>query len=200
MPMDGIEKITRQIIAEAEAECNAITAEAAAKCAEIKADFDKKADELYDAAMQTGIAEIETDAKHIERNAHLNARKDILAAKQNMVDKAFMLAGKKLREIDEDKYIAWLAGIAADAAVNGDEEIVLDEAEAAVADKLVAEANAVLTEKGKKAELKLGAPAKEIGAGFILRRGDVAVNCTVAEMLSMSRKEIASDVAAKLFG
>ena len=198
--MEGIEKITRQIIAEAEAECSSIAAEAAAKCAEIKAEYDKKADEIFSATVKAGSEEIEAESKHIERNARLAARKTVLAAKQEMVDKAFELAGRKLRGIDDDKYIAWLAGIAAEAASEGDEEIVLDEQDKAIAAKLLEKANGILAGQGKKAELKLGYTAKDIGAGLILRRGDITVDCTVAEMLAASRKELASEVASKLFG
>ena len=198
--MDGIEKITRQIIAEAEAECSAIAAEAAAKCALLTAEYDKKADDVYSAAMKAGTEQIETDAMHVERNARLTARKNILSAKQDMVDQAFELAAKELRGIGEDKYIDWLAGIAADASAAGDEELVLDEQDKAIAAKLLEKANGILAGQGKKAELKLGDTAKDVGAGFILRRGDITVDCTVAEMMAVSRKEIASEVASKLFG
>ena len=198
--MDGIEKITRQIIAEAEAECGAIAAEAADKCACIRADYDKKADELFGETVRAGSEEIETGAMHIARNARLTARKSILAAKQDMVDRAFELAGKKLRGIDEDKYIAWLAGIAADASSAGDEELIVDEKDVSISAKLVEKANSILAGNGKRAELRLGQPANDIGAGFILRRGNITVDCTVAEMMAASRKEMASEVASRLFG
>ena len=198
--MDGIEKITRQIIAEAEAECSSIAADAAAKCAQITAEYEKKAEEVYSTAVKAGTADIETDAMHVERNARLTARKNILAAKQDMVDKAFELAGKKLRGMGDDKYITWLAEIAADASVTGDELLVLDEGDDGISASLIEKANSLLAAKGKKAELRPGISEKNVGAGFILRRGDITVNCTVAEMMAVSRKEIASEVASKLFG
>ena len=46
-PMNGIEKITARIIADAEAEAAAARADAEAKCSQIRADYDKYAQEEY---------------------------------------------------------------------------------------------------------------------------------------------------------
>ena len=53
--MNGIEKITARITAEAEAECQAIRAESDKKCAEIRAENDKKAQEEYWRLVREGV-------------------------------------------------------------------------------------------------------------------------------------------------
>ena len=45
--MNGIEKITGRIEADAQEQAKAIAAEAEAKCAEIRADYDKQAQDQY---------------------------------------------------------------------------------------------------------------------------------------------------------
>ena len=71
------------------------------------------------------------------------------------------------------------AQLAAEAAVTGDEEIVLNARDrAAVGDKVAAAANAKLPD-GK---LTLADETGDFKGGFILRRGNIEANCT-AELL-----------------
>lgn len=196
--MDGIEKIIRQIIAEAEADSAAAAAEAKAKADEIIASYEANAEAVYARAMDAGRAEIDADALHIERNASLGSRKAILAVKQELVNKAFSLAEKKLRSIPRARYIEWLASMAAEAA-SGGEEMIFDACDADAAQLIADKANEKLAAKGKAA-VTVSEKTAEIGAGFILRRGDVTVNCSAEELLELARKDMTAQAAAKLFG
>ena len=52
------------------------------------------------------------DAERMLRNARLDARQELLLAKQNVLDTAFQTAKEKLLNLPEDQYIAWLASLA----------------------------------------------------------------------------------------
>ena len=94
--MNGIEKISARILADAEAEAAAIRGQAEEKAAQIAADYDKK----IAAEQQRLSAEVEAEAaKQLERDqgaARMAARRQLLETKQALVDKAFRQAEQQL--------------------------------------------------------------------------------------------------------
>ena len=87
--MNGIEKITARIRADAEAECAAIRAESEARCAEIRAENERLAQEQYWKLVREGVKDTEQRVQRMGRTARLEARKGVLTMKQESVSKAF---------------------------------------------------------------------------------------------------------------
>ena len=196
--MDGIEKIIERINAASAEECAVIAQEAEKDCEVIRADYAQKVQRVYESAVKNGETEARLVAERFVRNAKLNARKDILTAKQEAMDMAFAAAKAKLEAMDEDKYVAWLADMACEAS-DGSGELILSKRDAALGDKIVAKANEALLAKGKKAELTVSTETQDLDAGFVLRDGKLEVNCTLSAILDMKRKDIAAAVADMLF-
>lgn len=196
--MDGIEKIIGRIKAAAAEECAAIAQKAAEESEVIRADYAQKVQSAYESAVRSGELEIKLDAERLIRNAKLDVRKDILFVKQELVDDAFSSAREKLRTLPEDKYVTWLASLACQAS-NGRGELILSERDYALGEKLVARANEALAAQGRKAELSLSAETRDMDAGFVLRDGNLEVNCSLQAILEMNRQNIAAKVAEKLF-
>ena len=102
--MNGIEKISARILADAEAEAAAIRGQAEEKAAQIAADYDKK----IAAEQQRLSAEVEAEAaKQLERDqgaARMAARRQLLETKQALVDKAFRQAEQQLRSLPQAEY------------------------------------------------------------------------------------------------
>ena len=117
--MNGIEKITGRIEADAQEQAKAIAAEAEAKCAEIRADYDKQAQDQYWARVRDGVKACEDRVQRIGRLAEMEARKSVLALKQEMVDAAFAAALDKICAMPQADYVAYLAKLAAQAATTG---------------------------------------------------------------------------------
>ena len=93
-----------------------------------------------------------------------------------------------------------LARLAAGAAVTGDEELLLNARDrAAVGDKVVKAANALLTGQGRAAALTLAEGEGDVAGGFILRRGSIEVNCTAELLVELQRGEMAAELANVLF-
>ena len=196
--MEGIEKIIERINAAAADECAVIAQEAEQACEAIRADFAQKVQEAYESAVQSGELEIGLDADRVVRNAKLNARKEVLSVKQEVLDAAFEAAKKKVCEMSEDKYVAWLVALAAEAS-NGTGEIILSQKDSKLGEQVVAKANEALAAKGKKGELTVSTDNREMDAGFVLRDGNLEVNCTLDAILEMNRQSIAAKVAEDLF-
>lgn len=196
--MDGIEKIIERINAAAAEECAAIAQKAESDCAAIRSEYEKKLQAAYESAIEKGEKEIGLDAERTLRNARLDARKELLLAKQNVLDTAFQTAKEKLLNLPEDQYIAWLASLACKAS-DGSGEIILSARDKGLGEKLLAKANEALLAKGKQAGLKLSNETRNIDAGFILLDGRTEVNCSVSSILEDSRQAMAAKVAEKLF-
>lgn len=195
--MKGIEKITARIAADAESEVSAIRGESDQVVARIRADYDKKAQDAYAAIIREGEKENEQRASRIDRTAQLEAKRTVLGMKQEMVSQAFALAEKKIAQMAQGEYVSFLVRQIEKAASTGKEEIILNaEDKAKCGAKLVEEANKAL---GAKGALTLSAETRPMTGGFILKQGDIEVNCTVDMMLELSRGELAAQVAEVLF-
>ncbi|HIQ77679.1 MAG TPA: hypothetical protein IAB77_00295 [Candidatus Scatomorpha intestinavium] len=198
--MNGIEKITARITADAEAECRAIREESEKKCAEIRAENDKKAQEEYWRLVRAGVKDTEQRVQRMARTAALEAKKSVLSMKQDAVSRAFNEAQKLISTLPEADYVAFLAREAAEASVTGEEEVILSAADRAkVGAKAVRRANELLSEKGRTAVLTLSDETRPMSGGLILKQGDIEVNCTVDTLLDLSRGELAARVAEVLF-
>lgn len=198
--MKGSEKIIEHIRSDAQAQADAILARAEEQCAAIRADYDAKAGESYHARLRAGVKACEDRVDSMDRIARMEAKKGVLALKQEMVSESFALAQKKLTELPEAEYTALLARLAADAAVTGGEELLLNARDrAAVGEAVVKAANALLKEQGKTAALKLAKGEGDFAGGLILRRGSIEVNCTAELLVELQRGAMASELAEVLF-
>lgn len=199
--MNGIEKITARIAAEAGAEAAEILAAARAQAEGIGAEYEKKAQEAYQLRLRTGKVETEQRVQRLGNTARLEAKKDILALKQELIAAAYAKAKEKLLGLPEAEYVAFLAAQAGKAAVDGDEEIVLNAADRAkVGEQVVSAANALVKERGLEPKLTLSDAAAAISGGLLLRKGAVEVNCALDSLVEMSRNSLDAEIAAVLFG
>lgn len=199
--MNGIEKITARIIAEANAEAAATIAAAQAQAGEIGAANEKKAQEEYQACMRTGKVETEQRVQRLGNTARLEAKKEILALKQELIAAAYAKAKEKILNLPEAEYVAFLAAQAGKASISGDETIVLNETDKAKLGAQVAEAaNALVKERGLEPKLTLAETTAAISGGLLLRKGAVEVNCALDSLVDMSRNSLDAEIAAVLFG
>ena len=194
--MKGTEKIIAHIQADAKAQVDAILAQAEQQCAGIRGDFDKKAAALYAERLRAGVKETQDQVDGVERIARMEGRKAMLAAKQELVGRCFDAAQERIVSLPEDRYVAFLAKLAAEAAVTGDEEIILNARDRQrLGEKLVRAANDLLPEGRMTLSEKTG----DFAGGLILHRGSIEVNCTVELLVELSRNELSARVAEILF-
>ena len=198
--MNGIDRITDRIEADAREQAKAIIAEAEAKCAEIRKENEKKAQERYLELIRNGTKDCESGLERRKSAAEMDAKKSVLALKQDCVAEAFDMAKRRLADMPEDSYVGFLASLAASAAADGSGEIVLSARDRERCGKAVLErANAALTAKGLTPALTLAADSREISGGLILRQGGVEVNCSIEALVEALKGPMTADVARTLF-
>lgn len=194
--MKGTEKIIAHILADAKEQADAILAQAEQQCATIRAEFDEKAKAAYAERVRKGVADCQDRVDSMDRIARMEARKGLLALKQQKVSEAFDLAGSKIVELPAEQYTAFLAKLAARASVTGDEEIVLNARDReSIGAEVTAQANALLG-AGK---LSLSDRTGSFAGGLILRRGSIEANCTVELLVELCRSEMSAEIAKLLF-
>ena len=193
--MNGIERITQRIGAEAQAEIDRVLGEARAEAEKIAARYKAQADaEAADLETRNKKAAAEREER-LAGTAQMEARKAALAAKQEMVEKAYGLALQKLCSLPEEKYTAVLAELLIQASSTGKEEVIFsDKDRRKVGKAAVEKAN---KDGGKK--LTLSGETRSIQGAFILRSENVEVNCAFDTLVRLQKAETAGEVVKKLF-
>ena len=197
--MKGTEKIVDRIISVAKEEADKIMTETADVCVGIKTEYEESAKKAYTEKVRSGVAECEEIIEKSDRMSRMEANRNVLALKQDMVKAAFLRAEEKICTLPRGEYVSFLAKLASKASVSGNEEIIFSKRDADFAPAVVEAANAMNAEAGKTAALKASAVPGDFSGGVILRESGVDLNCTVSAMLEQYKNEISPLVAGKLF-
>ena len=181
-------------------EIDAVNAEAESRCAEILAEYEQKAAEAYAQRVAQGRSACAAKAERMAATADMEQRKATLAFKQELVGEAFEKAVEALAKLPVDEYIDFLAGLMCEAAMNGEEEAVFSETDrAAVGAEVVRRANGLIKAKGGAATVSLSHETADIPGGFIMRCGNIEVNCAADTLVMLRRASLSSQVAEILF-
>ncbi|NLZ93176.1 MAG: hypothetical protein GX922_04040 [Firmicutes bacterium] len=198
--MSGADKLQEKIITEAQSEAEAMLANARAKEAAIMA----KAQEEAAAKVAKITAAVEKQINEQRRRhqtiAELDARKAILAAKEDLIEDTFKQALARLQGMETKAYQELMSNMLLAVAQTGTEEIIVSATDKPrFTAELLSSVNAELARQGKQGKLTLAAETRETQGGFILRGGDIEINNSFAALLRMQRDDLEPEVAAILF-
>ena len=195
--MNGIEKITGQIDADVQKEIDAALDQARAQAQEIQDRYASQAQTQAEAIRRKGEQDAALRQERLVDVAKLEARKTILAAKQELVGQAFDLALKKLLELPDQEYISLLAKLAVSASRTGREQVILSQKDRSRYGKqAVTMANDMLAKKaGPRAAqtdgmLTLAEESRPMAGGLILRDGISRVTLPAAIRRSTSARRV----------
>ena len=198
--MNGIERITQRIAADAQREAETILTQAQTQAAEIKAAYEAQAKQETEAALARGKAQAEAQRSRLVSSAQMVKGQKALAAKQEMLDKAFELALEKLCSLPDKEYIDLLAQLTVKASSTGCEQLILSRTDRArYGVKVATKANSMLEQAGKTARLTLSQESRDFRGGLLLADGEVEVNCTFETLVRLARSTASAEVAKVLF-
>ena len=110
---------------------------------------------------ERGEAQAQERARRIITLAQLELRREVLAAKQELVDEVFAQVMGKLANLPDKEYLAWMEQRLLQAVVTGDEEVIVAAKDRKrLNGKFLARVNEKLRQAGKKGELKLSEEAR----------------------------------------
>lgn len=199
--MNGINKITDRIAAEAREEIAALEAETAEKCREIEREYDEKARAEHDKIIADGKKDCDLQMQRLASAAAMESKKSVLALKQNAVSKVLELSVTRLCSLPEQQYIDFLAKLAGEAAFTGEEELVFNARDKAdVSHAVLKAANDIIKKRGLHPGLTISDKTGDFRGGIMVKQGDIEVNCSVEKLVELSRDQLAAQIAEVLFG
>lgn len=228
--MNGIDKITGQIDADVQKEIDALIAQAEAQAQAEVQRCEAQAQKEAEALLERGAKAAAEHEERLVSMARLEAKKQVLTAKQQMVDEAFDTALEQLVSLSEEEYVALLARLAVSAVTTGREKVVLSQKDRSRFGKqIVTQANDILargvapklpeelteTRAGAlldkvvagasallsgTAMLTLSEESRPMKGGLILVGDKVEVNCSFETLVRLQKESMTAEVARELFG
>ncbi len=227
--MEGIEKITARIEADAQAEIDRLERETQEQVERLLDQARTQAGQESAGTLERGRRAAAERLERLSSAALLEGRKLELAAKQQVLTEAFDLALEKLCALSEADYVRLLAGLALQAVSTGREQLIFSARDRArVGKQVVVAVNEALASReapelpeaiaGSKvgaflgkvvnttaamvagtAMLTLSQETRDIKGGFIMVDGDVEINCAFESLVRLQREKLEKQVADLLF-
>ena len=195
--MNGLDKITARIAADAQAQADAILSEGKAQARAITQSWEEKAHAESGAILAQGERAAKERLERLDSMAQMEGKRLLLSAKQEMISQAFDAALERLLSLPQEEYVELLAKLCVQAAVTGREELIFSPADK---EKIGAKVAARVNIAKGTAMLTVADETRDIKGGFILVGDGVEVNCAFDVLVRLSRPELERQVAQLLFG
>lgn len=222
MSLNGLEKITDKIIAEAQAKADKILADAQAECDRITAEYANRAEALKETLTDAAEREGMDLVSRAKATAQTSKRNLMLATRSDLIDEVFAGALDGTKKLANENYTDLLVGLLSAAVLEQlsaeqtsklyDEEdieepeqyeVLLNQRDRdRIGKALIEGAQKKLSGKAdadKLARLTLSDHTVQIDGGLILRCGSVESNCSLSLLFAQLREELEGDVSRALF-
>lgn len=198
--MTGTEKIKNKILEDAKAKALQIEEQARLETEKIMEAASKSAGQQKAELIKKAESEGEELYKRMISVAGLEGRKEILKAKQDLVDAAFKKAMEKVAGLPDPEYQKLLEDMIVRIADKGGGEIILAEKDCRRVDiRFLTNINTRLSCAGIQGSLSLSKDTIKASGGFIIRRGEMELNSTFEILFEMLRTELENNVVRILF-
>ncbi|MBU7014320.1 MAG: V-type ATP synthase subunit E [Theionarchaea archaeon] len=188
----GVEDIKRKIITDAEKEKEKILEEAREKAAHIMDEKRKSAQKRKEEILSRAEKDGEMEKSRILTIEKLESRKNLLAAKQTVIQRVFDAALEHLSASDE--YEGILAERITHVAHGGEEIILSPRDRKHLGKAFFDRVNSTLSQP-----LTPSTETRNIAGGFILKRGDIEINESFDMQMRELRDDMEREVAHILF-
>jgi len=197
---EGAGRIITRILDDAGAKAESIQKEAAEKAEGISAEAKQKAARRKEHILEQARKDSEEQKRRIIGVAQLESRKEMLAAKQELISEAFDKSLEELTMLDDSAYLSIIKSMLLNLVESGRETVLCSAGDLKrIPGNFWEDVNNELAGQGKKGELTLSSEPRDIMGGFILQDEGVEVNCSFESLLAMQRDELEPEVAAVLF-
>ncbi len=221
--MTGLSKITDKIIAEANKDAQRILAEADSECKRIAAEYKQKAEKIKREIEERAEREAATVVTRARSASAMEQRNLALAAKSDLIDKAFEAAKKELTFLSDDKYLEFLTSMLVSVLmkqledervsreVYGEEDIpVVDSYEILLCQRDLDKHGKSLIESlrrrlvGKNgadiiSKVRVCPTPANIDGGLIVRCGSMEINSSLSMLFEQTRPSLEARVSHILF-
>lgn len=161
-----------------------------------------RAKQQCDQLAAKAAAETEDILRRAQLMAGLQARKNSLQLRREMIDEVFADAQTALTQLPDQRAAAFLTALALAGCESGEETLAVSAADMPrFADgELLAAINRALRESGRKGAVTLRAEPAKIAGGLLILGAKSDVNASVETLLRQAREQLERPVADILFG
>ncbi|NLK00724.1 MAG: hypothetical protein GX318_05745 [Clostridia bacterium] len=194
------EKISRRIMTDAQARAEELLKEATERAGAVLTAAGEEAAEKKKQVLARTEKEAQERKRRILGMAELDARKEILVAKKEIIEEAFRMARERLVNLEEEAYLDHLHQMLLASIRTGEETVILSPRDKArIPDKFWENLKDELKASGRAAKISLGEGSADIDGGFILQGENMEINNSFNAILSIQREELEPEMAAMLF-
>lgn len=196
----GIQKIKDKILADARELCDKILEDARREAQSIISNAEREAFQKVTIMTEKAKEEALLIKKRLATVSELESKKNALKARQEMVEKAFSMSLDRIAELPDEKYRKFFEDMLTDAAEEGEGILIINKRDKErFGASFAADINQKLARLGKKSRIVIAQEDLISKGGFILRYGDMEINCTLEVILNIARPAMESEVARILF-
>ncbi len=187
----SLDAIIAKINADADERISKIEAKAQDEIDAVNASISKKLDGTVERIEQQGEDKAARTGERLVSLAELAARKGLLAARQQVLDKLFEDANAELAVLDKVKYQQVFGSLLSGSGLSGSFEVITSASEAKWLTKK-------LLSSTKDMELTLSTEHRDLGGGFVLRHGRTELNFTFSALARSVRPELERELLTAL--
>lgn len=196
----GAEKIIEKIIADAEEKAREITSDAQAEAGRIVAAANEAAAKKKEKSLAEGEKEAVLTKQRIVSSAHMEAKKLLLQARQDLLSEAFAAALDKIKNMDNAQFERLMTDLMVNLIETGDETVIINEADKKrLSPDFIYYVNRTVAKEQVPCNVTMSDEARDIPSGFILKRGDVEINATFEALLRQKKDALSAEVVKILF-
>lgn len=193
--MSGLEKIIGAIENEAAENAKKITDSANLRAEKIKAEGDKKAAEAFESSIAECRRQCDTEYENAQSAAQSLARRELLACRSELLDRAERLAAEKIKSMPDEEYFALILRLIAKCSRPSEGEVRFSAADL----KRLPEDFAEKLNGFGAFRLKISPEPADIDGGFLISFGDITENCSISAVMEAERDSARDAAAAVLF-
>lgn len=196
----AIKDIKDKIISDSKIEASKIIDGANNKAREINEKGVQEVKDVQSKIMNKTNQEMLLKKGKIITEANLEAKKDILFAKQTIIDGIFNSALEKIINLDDKQYCNFIKRIILDNIEKGDEILFINSLDKEKISKdFVQEINRELKAKGKRGDLKLSPSYLQIKGGVVIGSNNIRKNSSLEIIFKKAREKLAIKISRYLF-
>ncbi len=193
--MTGLNKIIDRIAEDSKAKCDDILLEAKGEADKIKAAAEEQVKLDTAAVVEQANKEAKLTVEMANSGSEQEAKKQILATKVHILDKAIEAALSKLKNLPEGEYFDTIYRLVKANAQDTDGILYLGAKDLA---RLPADFAEKVNE-ATKGNIKVAEAAKDISDGFILAYGEIEINCTFDALIASAKDSIKDELHKIIF-
>jgi V/A-type H+-transporting ATPase subunit E len=197
--MAGAEKLIEKILGDAQADAGRYLRDAEEKKQRMHDELMRDIDKQRNRIEKEAEAAAQENKRRLAAVNDLESRKQLLAAKQEMMARARKLAFEMLGSISDAEYISLMKKKLLNCAKTGRGSIAVSKNEKRLNESFLSEVNAELKRKAGKGEVAFSPERLDIAGGFIYKDGGMEINVSLEALLDEAWRDSEADAAKLLF-